>query len=251
MKAVSVIIVAFHAKDKLKRCLASIPKNKNIEVIVVDNSVNNRGFGKACNVGAKKAKNELLFFLNPDTQVFPDTISLLADKLHKDEDVGIISPQFLNDKKQPYLSYTTQPTALTSLFRFSFIQVLLPRFLQKLSDPLQFDSPTQEKFVEGVSGAAIMISKKLFNDIDGFDERFFMYWEDFDICKKVLIKDKKILFYPAAKIIHSLGGTTKDSKVAQKYFVESRYLYFKKYFGSVNAYCIEGFLRSAEKLSLD
>lgn len=246
MTEVSIIIVAYKAKAALARCLQSIPKNRNYEIIVIDNSEENRGFSKACNLGAQKAKGNYLFFLNPDTEIFSSTIPLLLAKLKKDSSVGIVAPQFLNEHKKPVRNYSRQPRWYSAPFLFSFIKKFLPKKTVCALHSYECDSLDEEKYVEAVSGAAVFIEKKVFEVVDGFDEHFFMYWEDYDLSLKINQLGKRVLFYPQAKIIHKQGGATTNKVLAQKWFQQSRYFYFKKIFGSIYASFLEGFLRLTE-----
>lgn len=247
-KEVSIIIVAFHAKEQLQKCLKSIPSDPQIEIIVIDNSNNNRGFGRACNEGAQQATGTYLFFLNPDTILCKDTVTLLLNKIKSDPTIGIISPQFLDGRNNPYGSYSKQPTFFTSVIRFSFLYTFLPKSLQKIVHPYDFDTYTKSKYVEAVSGAALFMEKDLFFNIGGFDSDYFMYWEDYDICQKVLQTGKKILFFSAAQIKHSGGGTSSDKKQTKKYFNESRKIFFYKRFGKIRGFLLTAFLELTEMI---
>lgn len=248
MKELSIIIVAYKAKRTLERCLASIPKNKQYEVIVIDNTYDNKGFSKACNLGASQAIGKYLFFLNPDAQLQPDTTQKLLQKIKQNPELGIIAPQFLNAQHVPYLSYSKQPTFFTFPIRFSFIEKFLPRKIICALHSYECDTLSEEKYVEAVSGAGLLIEKKLFEKIGGFDEDFFMYWEDYVICQKVSEQNRKILYYPTAQLVHLGAGTTINKKVAKEYFQKSRFIYLRKKFGLLYAMLVEGFLRLSEAL---
>jgi N-acetylglucosaminyl-diphospho-decaprenol L-rhamnosyltransferase len=83
--------------------------------------------------------------------------------------------------------------------------------------------------VDWVSGTALLIKNKLFNDIGGFDEAFFMYFEDQDICLRVKSKNTKTLFYPDFKIVHHSGKSWKKQKNQKKYYYQSLDIFFKKH----------------------
>jgi GT2 family glycosyltransferase len=229
---ISIIIVAYKSPEVLKRTLESIPEDKQFEVVMVDNSQHNRGFGKACNLAVKKAKGELLFFLNPDTKIVGDAINLLAKKLMSQDDLGIVVPQLLDDQKVPYLSFSRQPTRKNVLVVYSWLNTWFPN--NRLSRDYWYAGASLEveRLVDDVSGAAMMMRKADFMAIGGFDERFFMYWEDNDLCWRMLKTGKQILYYPQAKIIHTRGGVTPERSVwVRQWFRRSRYLFFKKHFG--------------------
>jgi GT2 family glycosyltransferase len=248
MKLVSIIIVSYNSKIELKHCLKSIPKNNSYETIVIDNTKINRGFSKACNLGAQQATGKYLFFLNPDTQLQSNTIRKLVKKISSDKKIGIIAPQLLDKQKKPYRSYSLQPRFLTAPILFSFIRSLLPKDIICTLHSYECDTLKETKYVEAVSGAAMMIEKKLFHTIGGFDEDLFLYWEDYEICKKVTVIGKKILYYSQAKLTHTQGGATKNKVKALQLFQQSRFIFFKKRFGIIYSLCLEAFLRLTEKI---
>ncbi len=102
---VSIIIVNYKVEKELLECIDSIKKSNTktqYEIIVIDNSENNVGYGAGNNLGAKKAKGEFLFFLNPDTKVFPGTIDNLVELIKKEKNVGIVAPLLLDQNQNPY-----------------------------------------------------------------------------------------------------------------------------------------------------
>lgn len=246
-KIVSCIIVAYKNEKALKRCLASIPPEPTIETIVIDNTVHNLGFSQGCNLGAQKAEGEFLFFINPDTVLFPDTIQKLLTALTSDASIGIVAPQLVSLEKKPYLSFTRQPRWFSTPIVFSVFNKFFP------SNPISqwhfYTSNSLEEplFLEAVSGAACMISKKLYTQIQGFDPSFFMYWEDYDFCQKVLDAGKKILYFPTSKIIHQRGGSSQNIDETKKYFLQSRKIFFKKRFGPLYARVLEWWLQLPER----
>lgn len=245
---VSIIIVSYNSAESVKKCINSIGKNQRYEVIVVDNTENNRGFSTACNIGARTAKGSYLYFLNPDTIVTPESIEKLLEAIEFDPQIGIVAPQLLNERKEAYRSYSIQPRWYSFLILNSFVRDYLPQKILLELDPYQNDTLQNSKNVEAVSGAALLIRKKIYEKIGGFDTDFFLYWEDFEICKKVLDLNLKILYQPKAKIIHSGGGATKDKVAAQKLFQLSRYIFMKKRFGVIYAVISDLLLRLSEAI---
>lgn len=245
---VSIIIVSYNSAESVKKCIASIGKNPRYEVIVVDNTDNNRGFSAACNIGARTAKGMYLYFLNPDTIVTPESIETLLETIESDPQIGIVAPQLLNERKNAYRSYSIQPCWYSFLILNSFVRDYLPQKILQELDPYQNDALQIAKNVEAVSGAALLIRKGIFEKIGGFDTQLFLYWEDFEICKKVLELNLKIFYQPEAKIIHTGGGATKDRAAAQKLFQQSRYIFMKKRFGTIYAVVSESLLRLSEAI---
>ncbi len=266
---VSIIFVNYKVKKELFNCLKSIEKYKSeipIDVIVVDNdesptiqaelkkefpfviykkSSENIGFGAGNNFGAKDARGEYLFFLNPDTILYKNTIGSLLMFYKNNKKVGIVAPLLLNPKGQPYnLQGTKTLTPLRAIFGLSFLNKLFPNNPVSNGYWLKGWDKSKIKEVDVVPGTAFMISKKLFKQIGGFDEKFFLYFEEFDLCKRVKELGYKLFIIPQSKVLHLWGKSTKQSnKNIKKIFETSRFYYFKKNFGLINAVLIELFLR--------
>ncbi len=244
----SIIIVKYKSGKYLPDCLKSIGKNPPWEVIVADNDKENIGFGAGCNKGAKKAKGEFLFFLNPDTIVQPGAIDHLAGFLKKHPDAGIAAPLLLDENKNPYpLQGSGKLTPLTAIFALSFLNKYFPNNPISYRYFLKNRDKTTVCEVETVPGAAFMIRREVFEKIGGFDENFFLYFEETDLCKRVREAGWKIFFEPKAKIIHFWGKSTPKSGKIKKIFGQSRFYYFKKHYGIFSALFLEIFLRIFEK----
>lgn len=232
MKNISVIIVKYKAAGLLKRCLASIPDKQVEEVIVIDNEVNNRGFGKAVNIGVKQAKGEYILILNPDCVLNKETIPQLLKRLIKKPKVAIVGPQLRDFENQPYLSFTKQPNKVNAWVVYSWLDTRWKNNQYSRDYWYQGRPLNKPLKVESISGAAMMMRKKDFLDVGGFDERFFMYWEDYDLCARMMAVGKEIWFEPKAYLLHLRAGSTQpDSLKVKRWFWQSRYRFFKKYFG--------------------
>src|SRR5882724_9241562 len=266
---VSFIIVHYHVKEELFACIESILISKSkttFEIIVVDNDEEktiaselhnrfpkviyvaneNKGFGQGNNIGAKKAKGKYLFFLNPDTIVDAHTLDLLTDYLNKNKDVDIVAP-LLYDKEKKLISLqgSRELTPVHAFFSLSFINKLFPNNpiarQYWLLDEWNKKVPHE---VSSVPGTAFVVRRELFEKVNGFDERFFMYFEEHDFCKRVQELRGKLVMLPQAKIYHSLGSSArKSNRDMEKIFMESRFYYFKKHFGFLKAFLTEALLR--------
>lgn len=266
---VSVIIVHYQVKKELFACIASIlkspPKGK-YEIIVVDNDEakniktdllqkfpqviyipnENKGFGQANNRGAAYAKGEYLFFLNPDTTLEHKCLTLLAAYLYKHTEVSVVAPLLYDNKKQMIsLQGAHELTPLRAIFSFSFLTKLFPHnpITKKywMLDEWDRKIPYQ---VSSVPGTALMIRRTVFKKVGGFDEHFFMYFEEQDLCKRIEELGHKLIILPQAKVYHALGSSTKKSnKDIDRIFRESRFYYLKKHFGIWKAFLTEIFLR--------
>ena len=264
---ISIIIVHYKNEKDLFDCLNSLYnlKIKQLyEVIIVDNSENknlqkslltknyknlkyisspkNLGYGGGMNLGAKYAKGEYLFILNPDVVFKNDIISSLISKFKKNKRTGIISPLLYTTDNVIMEQGARELTPFRAIIKLSFIDKLFP------NNPISKDYWVKDwedknlKEVDNVPGTALIISKELFDGIGGFDENFFLYFEEFDLCKRVREKGYKIFIDPTSKLIHKWGTSTKLLKNRDEIFKKSRYFYFKKHFGFLKAIIIESFL---------
>jgi GT2 family glycosyltransferase len=236
----SFIIVNYQSEKYLKNCLSSIKEkilNLNYEIIVVNNSGirleveppgevrvmntgKNVGFGAANNIGTKEAKGEILCFLNPDTEIISSNINDLLGEFGKDDKLAIIGPRLLTgDNEVQQWSAGAEVTLW---------DIVLNNFGIKRSKKI-WESPGKIGCA-WVSGAAMFIQKEVFEKIGGFDENFFMYFEDIDLCKRVRLAGYKVLYFPEFTIKH-FGGKSFgiDKKKQKRYYRKSQWRYFKKY----------------------
>lgn len=256
----SVIIVNYKVKHLLLKCIDSVLKNTaklSIEIIVVDNeqskavrqelknrfpnvtyiSNRNKGFGQANNVGARVATGKYLFFLNPDTEIAKNTIKNLLNGFKNHKKLGIIAPTLLDINNKPYkLQGTTKLGVKEGIVALSFLNKIFP------------NNPISKKYwllgkrrnidisVDVVPGTAFILQRSLYEEIGGFDEKFFLYFEEYDLCKRVRELGYKIVITPNAKVKHLWGESTKRAKInTRKIYFASQYYYFKKHFGVLNA----------------
>jgi len=247
----SIIIVKYKSVSFLKGCLESLGKSRLREIIVVDNDKNNIGYGAGCNLGAKKAQGKYLLFLNPDTFVLPGAVQKMIDFIDSRTEVAMVGPRlYLNLKKEKQLSFCRFPDPLTSIFVFSPIKSLWP------DNPLfrryvYFDNhqQTQTREVDAVSGAAILVRKDYFERVGGFDEKFFLYFEENDLCCRIKDRGGKVYFYPQAEVLHFGGGSLQDQTKIRSYFRQSRFNFFKKHYFFPSAFLTEAFIRVLEWLA--
>lgn len=266
--SVSIIIVYYKAKKELFGCLVSLKKshpNVTLETIVVDNdeektiendlkkrfpwvlyvkSPRNIGFGAGNNLGAKHAKGKYLFFLNPDTIVLDSTIDILLNFLEKNKNVGIVAPLLLNSSKKPYpLQGSVKLTPLRAIVCLSFLHKIFPNSVIA-KNYWMFDWNKRDlREVDVAPGTAFMISQNIFRKLGGFDEQFFLFFEENDICMRLQKLGKKIYINPRAKIVHLWGRSTKQKREVDTIFAKSRHRYFKKYYGLFQALLVEMFVR--------
>jgi len=217
---VSIVIVNYKTKDKIKECLKSIVDSDNsgvsLEVIVVDNcsgddlsdlknivdfkfiaSPKNLGMGGGNNLGIKEAVGEFVLVLNPDTVLQRTALKTLFDYIKNNLEVYIVGPKLLNPDMTLQYSCSRFPKVYTPLIRRTF----LGKIFKKHADWFLMKDFSHDiiKEVDWLMGSCLMIRK---NGFAGFDERFFMYFEDIDVCRRSWEVSKKVVYNPEAEVIH-------------------------------------------------
>ena len=261
--AISFVIVHYRAIKELFNCIRSI-ENSEIrllyEIVVVDNdeiksvekelkhkypkvkylkSPKNIGYGSGNNLGEKASTGKYLYFINPDTLIQKGSVEKLVNFLEKNKIAGMVSPLILDKNNKPYRFQGTQTlTPLKSLVVYSFINKVFPEnFISKRFWLKEWDKKNVKE-VAALPGTALMISRKLFNRINGFDEKFFLFFEEYDLCKRIISAGYKCFIVPESKIIHFWGKSYIKSRKINNIFETSRFLYFKKYYGFIWAFVV-------------
>ncbi len=188
----------------------------NDQIKIIANKVN-LGFGKACNQAAKIAKGQFLFFLNSDTLIENNFLPIITSIFNSDSRVGIVSPLF------------KKPSGKEQLYGFGEFPDLFTPIISRIRMILNKDQ--EKKKVEWVSGAAMIIRKDLFNKLNGFDENFFMYFEDIDICKRTAALGHKVYLCREIQLMHKEGASSRNKKLLKKIYYQSQDYYYKKYYG--------------------
>jgi GT2 family glycosyltransferase len=262
MTDLSIIIVCYKGWERLLKCLGALDKfsliGQNIEVIVVDNNSGddtifnieksfprfrflhnkvNGGFGNGCNLGAENAGGEFLLFLNPDTIASESEVEKLLIAGKQDPGFGIISCKQVNAKGRESVAYGSFP----SMFNLTgFQRAIFRRRKAKLEENSQISLP------DWISGSVVLIRKDLFWEIRGFDEDFWMYFEDVDLCKRISDKGFEIAFCRNISIEHNHGGSSrinlKTTSLTKTEVYISRHLYISKHKRGVEKSIIQIFL---------
>lgn len=258
----SIIIINWNSRDFLRDCLTSIEENPpdfSFETLVIDNasfdgsaemvrrefpgvsfiqSPENQGFSRGNNVAALQSSGRNLLFLNPDTKVLGNALTVMKNCLDTNHHAGIVGCRILNsDGSVQTTAIQAFPTLLNQTLDADALHRWFPKSRLWGTAPL-FSERTSPVRVDMISGACLMIRRPVFEQIGGFSVDYFMYSEDVDICQKARRTGWNAYYVPAASIIHYNGQSTGKkpghfSHVMQK---ESRRIYFKKMHGSLYAH---------------
>lgn len=228
---VSIVILSFNTSDLLKSCLDSLFKytsGVDFEVIVVDNnsqdgsvsmvkknfksvrlieSQKNLGFAAGVNRGVKIAKGEYILLLNSDTILTNNCIPLMYSYIQRNKKLGVLGGVLVSEKGIYEKSFGDFP---------SFVSIFSLLFLSKGNRAKHF--PVESRHVDWVNGAVMFIDKIGFEKVDGFDENYFMYVEDIDLCFRFKKIGYTIEVFPEAKVVHiGQGSSNKEFAIVQIY----------------------------------
>jgi N-acetylglucosaminyl-diphospho-decaprenol L-rhamnosyltransferase len=271
MTSFSIILVNYNGSKFLHECLNSIKEYVNsgiYEVIIVDNfstddsvqiikenfpsfklicSEDNLGFGKANNLAVRHSQGEHLLFLNTDTILIEDTPKILSDYLTYNQNVAVVGSRLTFRDGSYQLSCGKLPNlAVEFLYK---LRAELDRKWHDTFSNFYNKLYSQELEVGWVTGACMMIRRDVFEKLEGFDESFFMYFEDVDICKRVRDLGLKVVYYPKTSLIHLLGGSGQSvGKKINTYYRNSQIYYYQKHLGSTQIKILKLYLRIANKV---
>jgi len=251
----SIVIVNFNTKELTNQTIDSIIQHTsgmNYEIIVVDNStdkieqcsynklrvkvmldIENRGFGHACNIGATNAIGDYLLFLNSDTLINDNSLNKCVNYMNGNEKTGVLGARILlSDGSLDHGCKRGFPTPSAAFYYYMGLDRKYPQSKKYGAYRQTFLNELETNEVDSVSGAFLMISKKLFDNINGFDETFFMYGEDLDLCFRVKEKGYKVIYYTDAVITHLKGqsGLSKSSKTVIYHFYNAMILFYNKHY---------------------
>jgi len=236
--SVSLLIVSYNVRQYIAHAIDAIIKSDldDFEIIIIDNNSfdntasylkeryshlrqikivqneENIGFGKAINQAASLAKGQYYLILNPDTIIQEETISTLKEYLDSNPEVGMVGPKILNADGTLQLackrSFPTLGVALPKLLGFSRI---FPKSKWAGKYNLTYLDEDEISSVDAISGSCMFIRSFLFHELKGFDERFFMFGEDLDLCSRIWKNNYEIHYVPTTQIVHYQGESVKSA----------------------------------------
>lgn len=250
----SIVLVSFNVRPWLINCLQSVKQaisKVEAEIIVIDNAsldgtvaavrqqfpdvklIENRvnwGFGKACNQGARIASGKYVVFLNPDTIVEPNVFSVLINRMGMNPDIGLIGCRILNEDGTLQLACRRSfPTPWVAFTRLIGLSKLFPKSKLFSQYNLTYLDEMSATDVDAISGSFMLIEKKIFDTIGGFDEQFFMYGEDLDICYRVKKAGFRVYYEPTISIVHFKGKSFAPDVDTRFHFYQSMKIFIRKH----------------------
>ena len=254
----AIVIVNWNSGVQLRDCLASVnvsaPRLPAAcalqDTVVVDNGScdgscdglavqhgrlkvirndDNRGFAAACNQGAAGLKSDLILFLNPDTRLFDNSLAVplahLAEPIH--DRTGIVGIQIVDETNLVERTCARFPTAR----HFAFQALAIDRVWPAVGHTMREWDHRDSRPVDQVIGAYFLIRRTLFEQLGGFDERFFVYFEEVDLALRAKQAGWRSMYVADAQVFHKGGGTSDQIRARRLFYsLRSRLLYGRKHF---------------------
>ncbi len=255
---ISVIIVSYNVKEFLRGAIASVRRSFDVgnltgEILVVDNDSSdgsaemvaaefpdvrlfalneNLGFGRANNLALREAKGDYLLLLNPDTIVAEDTLRTMVDFMRDHPDAGLAGCKLLNGdgtfQRPCRRGFPTPWASFTKLFGLAALFPNSKLFARYHLTYLSIDATYE---VDALSGAFMMLSRKAWESTRGFDEAFFMYGEDLDLCYRIKEAGLKVYYVHSTATVHFQGESTRRSTINEvAVFYDAMHVFVKKHY---------------------
>ena len=253
---ISIIILNWNTKELTYDCIDSVHKtcaDLETEIIVLDNASTdgsqdllqqldnirlikidkNVGFAKGNNQAAAVSSYGYILFLNSDTLVFEGALQVMFDLVKNNPKIGLVGAQILNPDDSFQASYTKFPNHLQEfLILSSFGRKIFGRWYPSKGP----EEEIRSRMVDYVEGACMLVRKEAFEQVGGFDENYFMYSEEVDLCFSLKQFDWQVWYHPQARILH-FGGASSQHRRTQREgdLYRSRVLFFRKHYGKTSA----------------
>lgn len=246
---IDIIVVNWNSRDQLAYCVSSLNSEKIGKIVVVDNasfdnsadfldfenrvtlvrSQKNIGFGAGCNLGARYAESKYLLFLNPDAAILPGSLDLAFNYMEDPSNgkAGICGVQLIDGLGDVSRTCSRFPSSGAVLAHATGLSKLFP----KLGQPMAEWAHDQSREVDQVMGAFFLVRRCLFESLKGFDERFFVYYEEVDFSYRARMAGWHSIYLAEAQAYHAGGGTSDQIKARRLFYsLRSRLLYADKHF---------------------
>ena len=252
---IAAVLVNYNAGPELVLALQSLANDfagREWEAVVVDNAssdgseslaeafaprvrlirnATNVGFGRGVNQGIAACAAPLVLLMNPDCHVLTGATRCLQSQLDAHDRCAIVGPRVLDPDGSVQGSARGDPDMLTGIFgrtgRLREWFPLLPAARRNVVTDAALGNGAPSVVVDWVSGACMLIRRAAFESVGGFDERYFMYWEDADLCRRLRARGYHVRYVPGATAVHSVGRSSSTAPAASiRAFHESAYRYY-------------------------
>jgi N-acetylglucosaminyl-diphospho-decaprenol L-rhamnosyltransferase len=250
---VDVVVVSYNSSAKLRRCVEPLAGHDDVHVIVVDNASpdhsadvvadlpltlirlrTNRGFAHGCNVGLNAGAARYVLFLNPDAEITVESILVLANVLEANERIGAVAPRIVEADGALDFSQRRFPRVRSTLSQAFFLHRVFPRASWTDEVVRNVELYEEPHPVDWVSGACVLVRRAIAEQLNGFDEGFFMYCEDKDLCRRIWTAGYEVRFEPSATAVH-IGGVSAPRSKLLPVMAASRIRYARKHFPKARA----------------
>ena len=253
MTAVDVIVVSYNSREHLRACLEPLSRIDELRVVVVDNASDddsldtisdlridcvsldeNRGFAHACNVGWRMTDAPHVLFLNPDAAIDSDSIARLVE-VAQDPTVGAVAPRIVEADGSLDFSMRRFPRLRSTYAQALFLHRVFPQ--ATWSDELvrEVEAYSRPGAPEWASGACLLIKRSALEQVGGWDDGFFLYCEDLDICRRIRDAGLELRFEPNSVVVHE-GGASAPRASLLPVLAASRARYARKHESTMVAF---------------
>ncbi len=226
MAIVDVVTVAYNSAEHLRGCVEPLSELDWVQVIVVDNassdaglatvadlpvlavaSPENLGFAGGCNLGWRAGESPYVLFLNPDAAIDEASLRRLVDVLESRTGAGLAAPQIVGGRGELHYSLRRFPRLRSTYAQAFLLHRLAPRASwsdEIIRDPAAYESSGAQQWV---SGACMLVRRSVLDELGGWDDGFFLYCEDIDLCRRIHALGLEVWYEPTARVEHAGGGS--------------------------------------------
>jgi len=264
---VAVVVVSYNTRDLLLDCLASVlesAQDQNIELVIVDNASEdgsydaaretyrdarliqnstNRGFGTACNQGIRATSSEFILLLNSDARLTAQALRALCDCMERNERCGAAGCRLIDPGGAELINTRNFLTPMNQAFELTGINAGLRR-LERTRRP-ELDRNLADCTIDWIDGACLMLRRAALEDAGLFDEQFFMYSEDEDLCFRLRRRGWLVCFCGAGTAVHHGAASSQRQRIEMmRHFYLSQMMFLSKHRGRGSAFFYAVLLKS-------
>jgi N-acetylglucosaminyl-diphospho-decaprenol L-rhamnosyltransferase len=252
-QAVDVVIVSYNSRDTLRECVEPLAGLPGVSVIVVDNASTDRslesiadlpvraiaagrngGFGFGCNLGSVAGDAPFVLFLNPDARIAQRDLDRLVQALESEHDVAVVGPRIVDADGSLFHSMRRYQRVGSTWATALFLHRVFTRARWANEIIRAPEAYERASYPEWLSGSCLLARRSALDRVGGFDENFFLYGEDMDLCARVRAGGERVRYEPSARAVHE-GGHSAPRTALYAVLAESRMLFARRHSGPVSA----------------